>query len=124
MRLNKAKCRVLHMSWGNPWYQYRLGDEGIESREGLGGTDRRKAGHEPAVCARSPESQTCSGLHQEKRGQQVEVGDSASLLCSGEIPPGVLHPALDPPAPEGHGAVRVGPEEEHKNDLRAGVTLL
>jgi len=26
-----AKCKVLHLGQGNSWYQYRLGDEGMES---------------------------------------------------------------------------------------------
>jgi len=31
MKFSTAKCKVLHMGWGNPKHRYRLGDEGIES---------------------------------------------------------------------------------------------
>ncbi|GAB0177505.1 triadin [Grus japonensis] len=31
MKFNKAKCKVLHMCWGNPQDQYRLEDEWTES---------------------------------------------------------------------------------------------
>jgi len=63
------------------------------------------------MCARSPEGQLYPGLHQEKRGQQAEGGDSAPLLCSGETTRGELHTALEPAEQESHGAVGAGPEE-------------
>jgi len=31
MRFNKAKCKVLHLGWDNALYQYRQGDDRIES---------------------------------------------------------------------------------------------
>jgi len=50
--------------------------------------------------------------------QQVEGGDSAPLLHSGESLPGVLPQALEPAGQERHGPVEAGP------DPRAGAAPL
>ena len=63
------------------------------------------------MCACSPESQPYPGLHQEKHGQQVKGGHSAPLLRSGESPPEVLRPGLEPSAQDRHGPVGAAPEE-------------
>ena len=123
MRFNKTKCKVLHLSQGKPWYQHRLRDEGITSspaEKDLGVLVDKKldTSHQCAV------GQPYPGLHHKQRGQQVERGDSAPLLRSGESPPGVLRPALEPSAQEQQGAVGVGAEKGHKNEPRAGAPLL
>ena len=41
-------------------------------------------------CALSPESQPFPGLSEKNSGLQVEGGDPAPLLCSGETSPGLL----------------------------------
>ena len=126
-KFNKAKCKVLHMGRGNPGYQYRLGGggEGIESSppekdlEVL--MDEKLDMTQQSVLA-AQKANSVPDSHQEKCGQRVKGGDSAPLLCSGETPPGVPHPALEPSAQE-HGPVGAGPGEGHKNDPRAGAPL-
>jgi len=127
MRFNKAKCRVLYLGRDNPRHQYRLRDEGIESspeEQDL----RILAGEKLDIiqqCALTVQKANhIPGSHQEKHRQQVKGGDSAPLFCSGETSPGVLHPALEPSAQEGHGAVGAGPEEGHKNGQGARAPLL
>ncbi|GAB0189939.1 triadin [Grus japonensis] len=127
MKFNKAKCKVLHVGRRNPKHNYRLGEEWIESspkEKDLGVLIDEKLNMSRQCCACSPESQPCPGLHQKKCGQQVEGGDPAPLLGSGETPPGVLRPALGAPVQERHGVVGASPEEGHEADQRDGAPPL
>jgi len=108
----------------NSWCQYRLRNKGIESspaKKDLGVQVNEKL-NMTWQCALK--GQLYPGLRQTQRGQQVEGADSAPLLRSGETPPGVLPPALEPSAQERHGSVRAGPKEGHQNVQRAGTPLL
>ena len=99
MRFNKSKYKVLHLGQGNICYQYKLGDVQTErslTEKDPGGSGGWQAGHEPAMCPCSPESQSYPGLHQKNSGQQVEGGDPAPLRRAGEASPGVLCPDVSP----------------------------
>lgn len=30
MKFSKARCKVLYLGWGDPKYEFKLGDEGLE----------------------------------------------------------------------------------------------
>ena len=76
------------------------------------------------MCPHSPEGQPYPGLHQKKCGQQVEGGDPAPLLCTGETSPGVLHPDVESSVQERHRTPGAYPVDSHKNDPRGGTPLL
>ena len=54
-----------------------------------------EAGHEPAMCPSSPESQLYPELHKKKCGQQGQRGDPAPLLYTIETSSGVLCPDVE-----------------------------
>ena len=56
-------------------------------------------------------------------GQQVKVGDSDILLCTGETTPGVLHPDVQSLVQERHGVVGACPKGDHKDDPRVETLL-
>ena len=124
MRYNKSKCKFLHLSRGSLCYQYKWGDERIDSSSAenkTGGTGEWQAGPEPAMCPHNPENQLYFGLHKKKCGQQVKGGDPAPLLCANETLSGALRPDANSSVQERHGYAEMCPEEGHNNDASDGT---
>lgn len=62
--------------------------------------------------------------YQKKCSQKVEISGSASLLCSGDTPPVVLHLALGHLEQERHQPLITSPEKGHKDNERNGSLFL
>jgi len=115
MRFNKAKCKILHMVRGNPHYQYRLGDEEIESspaEKDFGVLlDEKLDTSQQCALAGQKASRILGCIKSSMASRSREV---ILPLCSGETPPGFPRPFLEPSAQERHGDVGTGPEEATK----------
>ena len=98
MRFNRAKSKMLHLGRGNPQYQYRLGDEWIESslaEKDLGILVDEKLGMSWQCALAALKANRILGCM--KRSVASRLRDLILPLCCGETPPAVLCPALGSP---------------------------
>ncbi|PKU42735.1 rna-directed dna polymerase from mobile element jockey-like [Limosa lapponica baueri] len=124
MKFNKAKCKVLHVSQGNPKNKYRLGRKWIESsldEKDLGVLAEKRLNMRSQCVLAAQKVNHILGCIKRSMANLVEGGDSAPLLCTRETPPGVLHSAMESSAQEGH--VGISPAEGREDDQRAGAPL-
>jgi len=125
MRFNKAKCNVLHVSQDNPRYQYKLGDDRIESipdKKDFRVLVNEKLGMSHQCALAAQKAKHILGCI--KRSVASKSREVILHLYSGETSLGILHSALEPQHKKDMDLLDMGPEESHKDDLRAGAPLL
>jgi len=122
LRFNQTKCKVLHLSWGSPQYQYRLGKKQIESSPTEKDLDilvDEKYGMNPQCALAAQKANCILGCIKISMASRARGGGSAPLLGSHAIPPGVLHLSLGSLKQDRHGPVRAGSEEDQQLQRRA-----
>jgi len=82
MRFNKGNCKVCTRVKATPITHRSWGMKGLSAAllKKTWGYRWMEAGHDPAVCPHSPDSQLYPGLHQKKSNQQVR--EVLLPLCS------------------------------------------
>jgi len=115
LRVNKAKCRVLHLGEGNPQYQYRLENEGIErspDQKDLGVlVDEKLDMRRQSALAAQKANRILGWIRSSVASRSREVILS---FCSALVRPHLEFSALEPSAQDRHGPVGAGPEEATK----------
>ncbi|PKU43814.1 rna-directed dna polymerase from mobile element jockey- hypothetical protein [Limosa lapponica baueri] len=115
MRFKQTKCKVLYMGHSNPEHKYRLTGEWVETspEEKVLGVLVDKKLNRSQQCALTPRKPTVSWVASKEawRGPLY----FSLVRPKSETPPGVLYPALEFSAQEGHGPARTGPEEGNED---------
>jgi len=115
------------MGKGNLWYQYRLGDEGIErspEEKDLGVLANKKLNMTQQCVLAAQKAIRNLGCITKSMASRLREVILPFYSALGRPHLEYLHPALEPSAQETHGPVGAGSEEGHKRDQMDGTPLL